>query len=137
MIEMFVDFLPCDVFRNADRSFGDCTNNGVSARFTELYLCKDYVTEDDVIEYCEAKNCLSEVERFVKTETRIICGKEYKNIKLVFEGRQKIRGLLGGMAGGNILYTSDSRWEKITGCSYPLTIHDRYETQEEYDMLSR
>lgn len=41
------------------------------------------------------------------------------------------------VAGGNILYTSDGRWKKITGCDYPLTIHDRYETQEQYDILSR
>lgn len=31
------------------------------------------------------------------------------------------------MAGGNILYTSDSRFKQITGISYPIAIHDRYE----------
>lgn len=31
----------------------------------------------------------------------------------------------------------DARWEEITGCPYPLSIHDRYETQEVYDALSR
>lgn len=135
-IEMFKDFLPCSVFRNAE--IGDCTNGGVSAKFNYLYLCRDYVTEDDVYEYCEAHNCLDEVERFVQTETRTLFGgKIYKNIKLVFEGRRKIRNMLGGMSGGNLLYTSDSRWKEITGCDYPLSIHDRYETQEQYDMLSR
>lgn len=136
MIKMFKDFLPCDVFRSADRNC-DCTNGGASSRWTELYLCRDYVTDEDVLEYCQANNCMDEVERFVQTETRILFGRrEYKNIKLVFEGRQKIRHMLGGMSGGNLLYSCDSRWSEITGCDYPLSIHDRYETQEQYDMLS-
>lgn len=133
MIKMFVDFLPCDVYTSGS----DCTNGGASSRWKDLYLCRDYVTEDDVIEYCEANKCMHEVERFVNTETRFLFGREYKNIKLVFEGRQKIRNLIGGMSGGNLLYSCDSRWEEITGCPYPLSIHDRYETQEQYDILSR
>lgn len=137
MIEMYKDFLPCSVYKNASFNYSDCSNGGASARWNDLYLCRDYVTDEDVLEYCKANNCLNEVERFVQTETRFLFGREYKNIKLVFEGRQKIRGMLGGMAGGNLLYTSDSRWKEITGCDYPLSIHDRYETQEEYDMLSR
>lgn len=31
------------------------------------------------------------------------------------------------MMGGNFLYTSDSRFKEITGISYPIAIHDRYE----------
>lgn len=136
MIKMFKDFLPCSVYR--DSELGDCTCGGASSRWNDLYLCRDYVTEDDVLEYCEENNCMDEVERFVQTETRKLFGTRiYKNIKLVFEGRQKIRHMLGGMSGGNLLYSCDSRWEEITGCPYPLSIHDRYETQEQYDMLSR
>lgn len=133
MIDIFVDFLPCYVYRDA--SIGDCTNGGTSSRHSRLYLCKDYVTPEDVREYCEAKNC--ETELFVKTETRFICGREYKNIILVDDSEQKKQHMLGGMSGGNLLYSCDSRWGKITGCDYPLSIHDRYETQEVYDMLSR
>ena len=136
MIERCVDFIGCDVFRSADRS-GDCTNGGVSSKFTELYLCRDYVTENDVIEYCQAHNCMDEIERFVKCETRNLFGgrRIYKDIVLVYEGNRQ--GLLGGMSGGNLLYSCDGRWEEITGSPYPLSIHDRYETQEVYDMLSR
>lgn len=134
MIDMFKDFLPCHVYKD---SLGDCTNGGVSAKFDSLYLCRDYVTEEDVLEYCKANNCLDEVERFVKCETRSLFGgtRIYKDIVLVYEGNRK--DTLGGMSGGNLLYTCDARWEEITGCPYPLSIHDRYETQEVYDMLSR
>ena len=134
MIKMFVDFLPCDVFRSADR-IGDCTNGGTSSRHKELYLCKDYVTPEDVREYCDAENC--DVEKFVKTETRFVCGGVYKDIVLVDDSRQREQHMLGGMSGGNLLYSCDGRWSEITGCEYPLSIHDRYETQELYDMLSR
>lgn len=134
MIDMFRDFLPCSVYRDA--GIGDCTNGGVSAKFDDLYLCKDYVTKEDVLEYCESKNCMDEIERFVKCETRSLFGgrRIYKDIVLIDEDNRQ--GLLGGMSGGNLLYSCDSRWEEITGCPYPLSIHDRYETQEVYDMLS-
>jgi len=134
MIKEFKDFISCEVYK---WSLGDCTNGGASSKWKSLYLCKDYVTDEDVLEYCEEKNCLDEVERFVKVETRFLLGKEYKNIKLVFEGRQKVRHMVGGMSGGNLLYSCDGRWEDFTGCPYPLSIHDRYETQEQYEMLSR
>lgn len=135
MIKMFVDFLPCSVYKNAE--IGDCTNNGASSRWNSLYLCKDYVTDEDVWEYCKEHNITDEVERFVCVENRVCFGNEYKSIKLVFEARQKVRNMLGGMSGGNLLYTCDGRWKEITGCDYPLSIHDRYETQEQYDALSR
>lgn len=40
-------------------------------------------------------------------------------------------GLIGPMAGGNLAYSSDSRCERV------YHIHDRFETQELYDTLSR
>lgn len=129
MISMFEDFLPCNVYKNGT----DCTNGGISSRTDTLYLCRDYVTPTAVKEYCEANN--EDIEKFVITETRFICGREYKNIKLVCEDNH--RHEVGGMSGGNMLYTCDARWEKITGCPYPLSIHDRYETQELYEALSR
>ena len=36
------------------------------------------------------------------------------------------------MFGGNFVYTSDSRFPS----DYPIPIHDRFETQEQYDQLS-
>ena len=39
-------------------------------------------------------------------------------------------GLVGPMAGGNLAYCSDSR------CPVVYHIHDRFETQQQYDILS-
>lgn len=133
MIKMFEDFLPCNVYKSGK---SDCTNGGVSSRFDSLYLCRDYVTPEDVFEYCDKQARMDEIERFVKTETRNLFGARiYKNIVLVYEDNKK--DLIGGMSGGNLLFSCDARWEEITGCPYPLSIKDRYETQEVYDALSR
>jgi hypothetical protein len=40
-------------------------------------------------------------------------------------------GVIGPMSGGNIAYSSDSRCKKV------YHIHDRFETQEVYNALSR
>lgn len=40
-------------------------------------------------------------------------------------------GLVGPMAGGNLAYSSDSRCRRV------YHIHDRFETQSTYDMMSR
>lgn len=54
-------------------------------------------------------------------------GEEYWCLKPV----NRPNGMLGPMAGGNIAYSSDSRCKRI------YHIHDRFESQEQYDSLSR
>jgi hypothetical protein len=46
---------------------------------------------------------------------------------------QQPTGLVGPMAGGTFIYSSDSRFPS----QYPIALHDRWETQEQYDSLSR
>lgn len=41
------------------------------------------------------------------------------------------KGMLGPMAGGNLAYSSDSR------CKHVYHVHDRFETQQQYNALSR
>ncbi|MDQ3833248.1 MAG: hypothetical protein M3315_06375 [Actinomycetota bacterium] len=45
-------------------------------------------------------------------------------------------GKIGPMAGGCFVYTCDSRYREHV-CEYPIPLHDRFETQELYDCLSR
>jgi len=42
---------------------------------------------------------------------------------------------VGPMFGGNYVMTSDSRFRDVS--PYPLPVHDRFETQEQYALLSR
>jgi len=46
-------------------------------------------------------------------------------------------GKLGPMMGGCYVATSDSRFSRATGIYGAVALHDRFETQAEYDSLSR
>lgn len=100
--------LTAEVYRS---SLGDCTNNGISSYARELYIldAQKGPFEPDDIRQC------------VYIEKREIMGQEYVDCKPAYCRKRRY------MAGGNILYTSDSRFKQITGISYPIAIHDRYE----------
>lgn len=113
-----VKVLWVEVFRS---SLGDCTNGGISsvADSLELIMPERMYGFDSTT-----------LKKMVETETRDIGGRTYKNVKPVVYPERRY------MSGGNLIYTHDSRYESITGCPYPLCIHDRYETPEEYRMYS-
>lgn len=108
--------LPISVFRTDFT--GDCTNGGITSRYDRLLLICDegFI---DIDENDPPENTVRLVERF-------ICGREYKHIEPIARPTH-----LGWMHGGNIAYTSDSRFPS----DYPLCVHDRQETQEQYDAL--
>lgn len=112
--------LPIYVYKNS--SMGDCTNKGLSSKFDTLLLIHEegFVSVDE--------NNLP--ENLVNVVTRYLGGSEYKHIE-PFKKATKV----GYMMGGNYASTSDSRFSKVS--KYPLAIHDRQETQEEYNSLSR
>ena len=62
-----------------------------------------------------------DLRQCVGIEFRDCCGETYVDAKPLYFPRRWY------MAGGNFLYTSDSRYKEITGISYPVSIHDRYE----------
>ena len=112
--------LGINVLRN--NSFGDCSNNGVSARYNRLQM----ITESEMLGFTgEKKNVVVKIDRvlFGKIMPVLVpleVYKEYKTNKLPIS------------FGGNFGYTSDSRF----GFDYPLPIHDRVESWEEYEALS-
>jgi hypothetical protein len=111
--------LPINVYRDTS---GDCTNGGISSRYDQLLL----IGEKGFIDIDE--NNIP--ENAVKLVVRNFGTKEYKNLEPV---RLHDKNKTTYMYGGNIAYTSDSRFPS----DYPLKIHDRQETYEEYDALSR
>lgn len=100
--------LTAEVYRS---SLGDCTNNGISSYARELYILD---TQKGPFEPDDIRQC-------VYIEKREVMGQEYVDCKPAYCRKRWY------MAGGNILYTSDSRFKQITGISYPIAIHDRYE----------
>jgi hypothetical protein len=112
--------LPIYVFEN--KSIGNCSNHGITEKYDRLLL----IHEEGFIDIDE-NNITEDV---VKLVIRNIQGKEYKHIE-PYKKATKV----GYMFGGSYASTSDSRFSKIS--QYPLAIHDRQETQEQYDQLSR
>lgn len=101
--------LTAGVYR--DVMLGDCTNNGISAYAKELYILSK---EKGPFEPEDIRQC-------VYIEWRDVCGESYINCKPAYFRKRQY------MAGGNFLYTSDSRFRDVTKCKYPISIHDRYE----------
>ena len=107
--------LPIEVYKS---HHGDCSNGGITSRYTRLLL----VCDEGFVDVDEN----DPPENLVKIVTRHLFGREYKHIEPVAQCKQ-----LGWMAGGCIGYTCDSRFSRLS--EYPLSIHDRQETQAEYD----
>lgn len=104
------------------KSIGNCSNNGISTRFKEILLiCSDGNVDID------EKNPPENLCRIV---TRHICGGTYKHIEPVAPPKG-----FGYMNGGCICATSDSRFRRLS--DYPLYLHDRQESREQYEMLSK
>lgn len=102
-------------------NLGDCTNEGISSKYNDLLL----ICENGYIEIDEnnlPENLVEVVEGF-------------KGYKYLRPYKKADKDKTGYMMGGNYAGSSDSRFCQIN--QYPLPIHDRQETWEQYDMLTR
>ena len=99
----------------------DCTNNGVTKRHNRVILLPEGVKAPE--------NATIPVLKVVR---RNIMGDIYIHAEPV----TKVEGeRVGWMAGGNFVYSSDSRYREWIG-NYPIAVHDRCETVEDYNYLS-
>ena len=113
--------LSVEIYRD---HFGDCSNGGISSRFKEILVeCPTGCIEID-------EN--NPPENLCKIVTRDLGFAVVQHVEPV----AKPNGV-GWMYGGTIVDTSDSRWTQLKGNFYPLKLHDRCESQEMYDVLSR
>lgn len=112
--------LRINVYRhNTDPFYGDCTNGGITSKFDDLLLIHDEGFVDIDLNNVP-DNAVVLVERY-------ICGRVYKHLEPL---KGTDRGCVGWMFGGNLAYTSDSRFPS----DYPLCVHDRQETQDQYNL---
>lgn len=115
--------LPVSVYRSDFIS--DCSNGGITSRFKRLLV----ICPDGFIDVDED----NPPENLCKVVKRHLFGRDVYHIEPVAEPKGA-----GWMAGGNFAHTSDSRFSDMCGHQYgALAIHDRQETWEEYDILSR
>jgi len=66
--------------------------------------------------------------------TRMIGGKRILTIQPIKDLWPK--GYVGPMSGGAFVSTTDSRFSEYTGIYAAISLHDRFETQEMYNLLS-
>ena len=112
--------LPISVFKNP--TYSGCSNGGITERFNELLL----ICEDGFIDIDES----NPPENLVKMVTRHFGFGEYKHIEPYASLSD---GCVGWMSGGAIAYSCDSRFSRMS--QYPLSVHDRQETQAQYDRM--
>lgn len=104
-----------------DKRIGNCSNNGISKRFKEvLILCPDGNIEID-------EN--NPPENLCKISSITFGGNTHYHVEPVARPTG-----CGWMSGGSLVYSCDSRYRKMF--PYPLSLHDRQETQERYNELS-
>lgn len=113
-IAQYRDYLSMYVLRN---TLGDCTAGGVSSGGNNFYVFASYLSFSQVVNHC-IKNHID------------LC----QSLKLVYRKNQDyihaepvIARSKHYMVGGNYIYTSDSRFERLTGIRYPIPVHDRRE----------
>lgn len=109
----------CYIYKNA--TLGDCTNNGASSRYDRMY----YIRESQVNEYLMRDDINK--DRILVLIERMLWGRPAWYLRPLVEPK----GTVGCMFGGNYA-TVD-----YEDCNHPLPIHDRYETPEQYEILSR
>lgn len=128
------------ILRPAWDSPCDCTNGGVSGRVNSCTLFSDCSIEE-AVQYCLDHNMRPEDQLIF--EERTLWGEDHSIcVPLVFPSKASGK-VIGPMSGGNYVNQcgSDPAYPHLKGWaknqSFPIPIHDRFETQEEYDLLSR
>jgi hypothetical protein len=123
-----------DVYKHAD---GDCSNGGLSSLFDKVTIVNvdgPFEPDDDrPAVLLVAGNRPGTVKCVVAVENPVGSGDYWE-----FNGGSKV----GPTFGGCFVATSDSRFREATAFFHnggvdAVPLHDRFETQSEYDALSR
>ena len=102
-----------------DSKIGTCSNNGISERFNEiLLLCEDGFVDVN-----------GDEENLCKVDSITFGGRTHYFVRPVAEPTG-----IGWMSGGSLVYSCDSRFRDLS--EYPLCLHDRQESAEQYGALS-
>lgn len=108
----------------------DCTNNGVSSRHDNMTCFAGSL--EDIKGYVEKEGM--DIDKCLYVERREIWGEPSPILVPLAWKFEKPKGI--AMFGGNYA-NGDSRWREWFGHYLPLPIHDRCETQEQYNGLCK
>lgn len=121
-----------DVIKN---KLGDCTNNGLSSKVTRATLFHN-CSCTEAIKFC-LENGLNPAEQFILVK-RTLWGKDHSYAEPLIDARKNKRLQMYG--GNNLKFANVGEpymfEEQETDEPQIINIHDRFETQEEYNEMS-
>ena len=116
------------VFRPA--GFPDCTGNGLSSKVDNAILFSN-CSNEEAINWCN-EHSKDPSKQFILVK-RELWGEDHSYAEPLIKPKNRAQ-----VFGGNFLYTSDSRMYKTGGIyKVPVPIHDRFETWEEFDAMTK
>ncbi len=125
------------VMHYADPAYRHIANGGVTELFSRLELWEESATDKEIADWCE-QQADGDPCALANLRSRQIRIYNFKNpiytpyAEVVFRDPKYLY-----MASGNLVCSSDSRFKDIVGRSVDaIRVHDRIETQEEYDAYS-
>ena len=110
--------LICGIYES--KNIGNCSNGGISSKYK------------DVLVIIEGKD-IGPFEESEDRPTVRIVRRNFPSGEYIHAEPVSIKGWC--MAGGCFIYSSDARFMREI-CEYPISLHDRQETQEESKHLS-
>jgi hypothetical protein len=111
---------------------GDCTNNGITSKRSSVTVAwGENADKNDSADFylCDQTG---EVVRNVKHLRSLVADGKYVKAAPT----KKIKGMCGPMNGGNYVQASNGLSE-MSSFPFPIPVHDRFESYELNDMLSR
>jgi len=111
-----------DIYKSQGK---DYSNGGISEKHDTVTLL---IPDGGYVDHSQGGPCVVVTESRYGYKSARVCNWDGVPIKRP--------GQIGPMFGGTFIYSSDSRFREHCG-SQPIALHDRWETQAQYDILSR
>lgn len=109
-----------------DANGRDCTNGGITSRFTEFVLYGPGIPE---------LSTATEKRPALRFDPRMGIAAGHSWACAYPEPTDGTENMIGGMMGGNFVYSCDSRFVALN-LGNPIPVHDRFETPEHYRLAS-
>ncbi len=111
-----------------NKEIGNCSNNGISAFHKSVTIVSD-IRECQIFETTPHDEL---IRPLVVIKKKVVCGEEHVYAEPIDDSEP---GNVGWMMGGSFIWSSDSRFSEHFS-KQPIPLHDRQESQEQYERLS-
>lgn len=116
----------------------DCTCSRCTTKHEFLFLFPENVTNEEIEAFVADRISGNKGDKYDVTREKCVRirrnGNSYTYAEVVFK-RPQSEGTY--MAGGNYIHSSNASFIDMVGHNYPISVHDRFETWDVYEVLSR